>query len=66
MQVPQKVPFGTDPKTVICQYFKQGHCERGNKCKFSHDLNIERKSQKKDLYTDAREDKAAGKAVHVL
>ncbi|KAI9498933.1 hypothetical protein BDB00DRAFT_797374 [Zychaea mexicana] len=57
VQVPQKVPFGTDPKSVICQYFKAGHCERGAKCKFSHDLNIERKSQKKDVYTDAREDK---------
>ncbi|KAI7859343.1 hypothetical protein BDC45DRAFT_432907 [Circinella umbellata] len=56
VQVPQKVPFGTDPKTVLCIYFKQGHCDRGAKCKFSHDLNIERKSQKKDLYTDSRED----------
>ncbi|KAI9314027.1 hypothetical protein BX666DRAFT_1862893 [Dichotomocladium elegans] len=54
VQTPQKVPFGTDPKTVVCMYFKQGHCERGSKCKFSHDLNIERKVQKKDLYTDSR------------
>ncbi|KAL4954667.1 hypothetical protein BDW69DRAFT_162729 [Aspergillus filifer] len=51
----QKVPFGVDPKTVLCQFFKQGHCEKGKKCKFSHDLNVERKSQKKDLYTDSRE-----------
>lgn len=56
VQVPQKVPFGTDPKTVLCQYFKAGHCERGSKCKFSHDINIERKSQKKDVYTDSRAD----------
>ncbi|KAI7868191.1 hypothetical protein BDF14DRAFT_1742694 [Spinellus fusiger] len=54
VQTPQKVPFGTDPKTVICQYFKAGHCEKGNKCKFSHDLNSERKVQKKDMYTDSR------------
>lgn len=51
----QKVPFGVDPKTVLCQFFKQGHCEKGRKCKFSHDLDVGRKSQKKDLYQDTRE-----------
>ncbi|KAL4761149.1 translation machinery-associated protein TMA46 [Aspergillus foveolatus] len=51
----QKVPFGVDPKTVLCQFYKQGHCEKGRKCKFSHDLNVERKAAKKDLYTDSRE-----------
>lgn len=52
----QKVPFGVDPKTVLCQFYKKGHCEKGKKCKFSHDLNIERKTTKKDLYQDTRED----------
>ncbi|RKF82008.1 Translation machinery-associated protein 46 [Golovinomyces cichoracearum] len=52
----QKVPFGVDPKTVLCQFFKKGHCEKGRKCKFSHDLNIGRKTEKKDLYQDMRED----------
>jgi hypothetical protein len=61
VQVAQKVPFGTDPKTVLCQYFKAGHCEKGNKCKFSHDLDVDRKVEKKDLYTDSRNDKANGK-----
>eukprot|EP00842_Homolaphlyctis_polyrhiza_P004271 jgi/Hompol1/4845/HPOL_004002-RA len=51
----QKVPFGVDPKTVLCAYFKAGQCQKGTKCKFSHDLNIERKSLKADLYTDVRE-----------
>jgi hypothetical protein len=51
----QKVPFGVDPKTVLCQFYKQGHCEKGRKCKFSHDLNVDRKAAKKDLYTDSRE-----------
>jgi hypothetical protein len=37
-------------------YFKQGKCDRGDKCKFSHDLAVERKVAKKDMYTDARED----------
>lgn len=51
----QKVPFGVDPKTVVCQFFKKGHCEKGKKCKFSHDLDAGRKTQKKSLYTDTRE-----------
>lgn len=51
----QKVPFGVDPKTVLCLNFKAGHCERGRKCKFSHDLAVERKAQKRDLYSDNRE-----------
>lgn len=55
----QKVPFGVDPKTVVCIFYKQGHCEKGRKCKFSHDLNAERKAAKKDLYTDSRDDKQA-------
>ena len=42
----QKVPFGVDPKTVLCIFFKKGNCEKGKKCKFSHDLDIERKTEK--------------------
>lgn len=55
----QKVPFGVDPKTVLCAYFKAGQCTKGDKCKFSHDPNIERKSTKINLYADAREEKEA-------
>lgn len=51
----QKIPFGVDPKTVVCIFHKQGHCEKGRKCKFSHDLDLERKAAKKDLYTDTRD-----------
>lgn len=53
----QKVAFGVDPKTVLCAYFKAGQCSKGEKCKFSHDLNVERKSAKINLYADAREEK---------
>ncbi|KAG0141066.1 hypothetical protein CROQUDRAFT_136350 [Cronartium quercuum f. sp. fusiforme G11] len=55
VQVAQKIPFGTDPKTILCQYFKNGACDKGHKCRFSHDLNIDRKTAKKDLYTDGRD-----------
>ncbi|KAG8818641.1 hypothetical protein FRC17_010760 [Serendipita sp. 399] len=57
VQAVQKVPFGVDPKTVLCAFYKAGTCEKGNKCKFSHDLNVGRKVEKKDLYSDSREDK---------
>lgn len=50
----QKVPFGVDPKTVLCAFFKAGQCTRGTKCKFSHDLEVERKVVKKNLYADDR------------
>lgn len=52
----QKVPFGVDPKSILCEFFKNGVCTKGNKCKFSHDLNVGRKVAKKDLYTDSREE----------
>lgn len=60
----QKVPFGVDPKTVLCQFFKAGHCEKGTKCKFSHNLDVERKVEKKNLYADTREEKEAGEFWH--
>lgn len=56
----QKVPFGVDPKTILCAFFKAGTCEKGNKCKFSHDINVGRKVEKKNLYADSREEKEKG------
>ena len=50
----QKVPFGVDPKTVVCIFFKKGNCEKGKKCKFSHNLDMERKTEKKSVYEDTR------------
>lgn len=44
-----------DPKTILCAYFKAGSCVRGAKCKFSHDLTLERKPAKINLYHDPRE-----------
>jgi hypothetical protein len=52
--VVQTVPKGVDPKSVVCVYFKQGLCQKGDKCKFSHDLNQERKAEKRSIYDDTR------------
>lgn len=52
----QKVDKGTDPKSVVCTFFKQGQCTKGDKCKFSHDLSVERKAEKRSLYCDMRDD----------
>ncbi|KIJ51531.1 hypothetical protein M422DRAFT_44059 [Sphaerobolus stellatus SS14] len=57
VQVQQKVPFGVDPKTVLCAFFKAGSCDKGSKCKFSHDLNVGRKVEKRNLYADTRDEK---------
>ncbi|CAF0981567.1 unnamed protein product [Rotaria magnacalcarata] len=48
----QLLAAGTDPKSVLCMYFKQGSCTKGAKCKFSHDLAVERKAEKRSLYDD--------------
>lgn len=39
----------------MCVYFKQGVCEKGKKCKFSHDLALDGKAAKIDIYSDPRD-----------
>ena len=40
---------------TLCAYFKAGVCEKGKKCKYSHDLSLEdSRSLAIDLYTDPR------------
>lgn len=51
-----KVPVGVDPKSILCEFFKAGQCTKGFKCKFSHDLNVMRKGEKIDIYSDKRDD----------
>lgn len=52
----QKIDKGTDPKSVVCAFFKAGQCGKGDKCKFSHDLAVERKVEKRSVYVDMRDD----------
>jgi hypothetical protein len=51
-----KLEPGVDSKSVLCEYFKAGCCDKGDKCKFSHDLTIGRRAAKIDLYSDRRAD----------
>ena len=46
---------GVDPKSVVCEFFRHGQCTKGFKCKYSHDLAVERKGPKIDLFTDQRD-----------
>ena len=48
-------PTGVDPKSIVCEFFRHGQCTKGFKCKFSHDLTVERKGAKIDLFTDQRD-----------
>lgn len=52
----QKVSKGADPKSVVCAFYKQGQCTKGDKCKFSHDLSLERKCEKRSVYVDGRDE----------
>ncbi|XP_072180806.1 zinc finger CCCH domain-containing protein 15-like [Diadema setosum] len=52
----QKLSKGADPKSVVCAFFKQGTCTKGDKCKFSHDLTMQRKAEKRSVYADIRDD----------
>lgn len=56
----QKVALGVDPKSIVCAFFKQGLCQKGDKCKFSHDMAVERKSAKINMYEDNRDDLSTG------
>ncbi|KAL1781259.1 Zinc finger CCCH domain-containing 15 [Sigmodon hispidus] len=52
----QKISKGADPKSVVYTFFKQGQCTKGDKRKFSHDLTLERKCDKRSVYIDARDE----------
>lgn len=39
---------------MLCTFFKQGQCSKGDRCKFSHDLSVERKVEKRSIYVDMR------------
>ncbi|CAK4491267.1 unnamed protein product [Aphanomyces euteiches] len=56
-----KVPLGVDPKTIVCEFFKQATCAKGARCKFSHDLSVGKKATKINLYEDDRDAKQQDK-----
>ena len=46
----QVVEEGETAKNVLCVNFKAGLCDKGDKCEFSHDLNIEFNVKKYNLF----------------
>lgn len=38
--VQPKVPFGADPKSFVCAFFKAGKCTKGRNCKFSQSVPV--------------------------
>jgi hypothetical protein len=59
--VVSRLILDVDPKSVLCVFFKQGLCQKGNKCKYSHDLSMQQKTAKRNIYVDSRDVKADGK-----
>ncbi|KAJ9506511.1 hypothetical protein QJQ45_019621 [Haematococcus lacustris] len=53
-----KVPPGVDPKSMVCEFFRHGQCTKGFKCKFAHDLEVEKKAAKISLFSDKRDEVA--------
>lgn len=41
----QLIPVGVDPKSVQCQNFLNGNCNKGDSCQFSHDLRKNTKTE---------------------
>ncbi|RDD45125.1 Zinc finger CCCH domain-containing protein 15 [Trichoplax sp. H2] len=54
--VSQKASAGADPKSLLCAFYKQGNCSKGDKCKFSHDMSLDRKTEKRSVYIDSRDE----------
>jgi hypothetical protein len=50
----QGMSAGADPKSTLCAFFKAGLCKHGKKCKFSHDMSLDRKAAKLNVYEDPR------------
>jgi len=43
-----------------------GQCAKGFKCKFSHDLNVQRKGEKIDIYSDKRDQGIALSSMMII
>jgi len=53
-----------DPKKKICPFFKAGVCDKGRRCKFSHEMDKDAESETLNIYMDPR-DKQKGEGEEV-
>jgi hypothetical protein len=51
----QKIPFGVDPKTIICAFYEAEPCGQHNMCKFSYNPDVERKGEERGVYDNMGE-----------
>ena len=58
-----KVPPGVNPKTIICEYFRQGCCPKGAACKFSHDMELLQKKLREEQEAQAQQQPEDEKAA---
>ena len=52
----QKISRGADPKSVVCAIFRQGQWTKGDECKCSQNLTLERKCGKWSVCIDVRDE----------
>jgi len=51
----QEAEEGEDSKTILCAFFKEGVCKKGDNCIYSHDMNVNFNQGALDIYTDLRD-----------
>ena len=54
-----------DPKSIVCEHFRAGQCTKGHKCKYSHDLNVDRKTAKAAVFDEDEGKEVRLRAVQV-
>ncbi|KAI5190186.1 hypothetical protein NECID01_0879 [Nematocida sp. AWRm77] len=56
-EVYQKIPVGMDPKAVLCINFKNGVCSKKEACKFSHELDQDKRLRDLQLAAESAKEK---------
>lgn len=60
-EIYQKIPVGMDPRAVLCINFKNGVCSNGDSCRFSHELDQDKRLR--DLRAAVESAKASAAAT---
>lgn len=55
-----EIDEGDSGKKKVCPFFKAGVCDKGRKCKFSHEMDEDEKTKTLNIYMDPRDLQKAG------